>query len=133
LVDAVNTAIIRPIAVSALLWLALLGWSAPAAESQVHVSPEERFFRIEWQLERADGRDVAIVGLLDNHYLYRLEWVQLEAQILDGAGQPTNEAITTVNDVPAGGRRSFRLPLPVGGARYAVTVPAFAFGPRESP
>jgi hypothetical protein len=115
-----------------LFLVALLGWSVPA-ESQLQTSLEERFFRIEWQLERVDGRDVAIVGLLDNHYLYRLEWVQLEARVLDEAGQATHEARTTVTDVPPNGRSSFRLPLPATGARYAVTVHAFAFGPRESP
>src|SRR5919198_5800790 len=60
--------------VSGVLGLVLIGWGVPA-ESQVHISAEERFFRIEWQLERAGGRDVAIVGSVANHYLYRLEWV----------------------------------------------------------
>ena len=118
--------------VSGLLGLALVGWGVPAG-SQVHISSEERFFRIEWQLERAGGRDVAIVGSLDNHYLYRLEWVQLQAQILDDAGQTTDETRAIVTDVPAGGRRDFRLELPATGARYSVTVHAFEFGSRESP
>jgi hypothetical protein len=38
-----------------------------------------------------------------------------------------------VDDIPSGGRVSFRLPLPATGARYAVTVHSFEFGPRESP
>jgi len=117
---------------SGVLALALIGWAVPAG-SQVHISTEERFFRIEWQLERAGGRDVAIVGSLDNHYLYRLEWAQLQALVLDEAGQTAYEALTTVSDVPAGGRRTFRLLLLAPGARYALTVSAFQFGSRESP
>jgi len=121
----------RPL-VSGLLGLALLGWGVPAG-SQVHISSEERFFRIEWQLERAGGRDVAIVGSVGNRYLYRLEWVQLQAEILDDAGQATHETRAIVTDVPAGGRGDFRLQLPATGARYSVTVHVFEFGSRESP
>lgn len=118
--------------VAGFVCLVLLGWCV-SAESQVQLSSEERFFRIQWQLEQKDGDDVAIVGVLDNHYLYRLEWVQLEARVFDEAGQTTHEALTTVSDVPPGGRSSFRFALSARGARYAVTVHAFAFGPRESP
>jgi len=103
------------------------------AQAQVHIASEERFFRIEWQLERAGGRDAAIVGSLTNHYLYRLQQVQFQAQILDEAGQISDEAFATINDIPPGGRGNFRLQLPVTGARYVVTVYAFEFGPRESP
>ena len=52
------------------LGLVLLGSSPPAA-AQVYRSAEERFFRIEWHVERAGGRDAAIVGVLDNPYLFR--------------------------------------------------------------
>ena len=121
----------RP-SVSACLALALVAWSVPAG-SQVQISSEERFFRIEWHVERAGGRDVAIVGALANHYLYPLEWVELKAQVFDGAGQLTHETLATVTRVPAGGRGSFRLQLPDAGARYSVTVHAFEFGLRESP
>lgn len=115
-----------------LLGLALIGSYAPA-DSQTRISTEERFFRIEWRLEQAGGRDAAIVGSLDNPYFYALQRVQLQAQVLDAAGQITHETLATMSDVPAGGRGNFRVPLPVTGVRYAVTVHAFEFGSRESP
>jgi hypothetical protein len=99
----------------------------------VHRSAEERFFLIEWQLERKAGRDTAIVGSLNNHYLYRLQSVQLQAAVLDESGRVTHQALTTMNDVPPGARGHFRIGLPAPGARYTVTVHAFEFGPRESP
>jgi len=118
----------------AVVLIAILVLLAPhAAAAQVHISSEERFFRIEWQLERAGGSDAAIVGSLTNHYLYRVQQVQLQVQVLDGAGQISHEAFATMNDIPPGGRGNFRLELPVTGARYVVTVYAFEFGPRESP
>ncbi len=104
-----------------------------AAGAQVHFSSEEPFFRIEWQLNRAGGRDAAIVGSLINHYLYQLQRVQFQAQILDEAGQISHETFAVMNDIPPGGRGNFRLQLPGTGARYVVTVYAFEFGPRESP
>lgn len=119
-----------------LLGLALLGVTPAAAQvriASVRIASEERFFRIEWQLERTDGRDTAIVGLLDNHYRYRLQRVQLQAQVFDAAGQLTHETLGPMGDIPAGGRTTFRLPLPAPGARYTVTVYAFEFGPGESP
>lgn len=117
---------------AAVLGLALVG-SWARAMSQGVSAPEERFFQVEWQLERAGDRDAAIVGVLNNHYLYRLQRVRLQAHVLDTAGQVTHDAFTFVDDIPSGGRVSFRLPLPATGARYAVTVHSFEFGPRESP
>lgn len=115
-----------------LLGIVLLTFNVPVG-SQVHRSAEERFFLIEWQLERSAGRDIAIVGFLNNHYLYRLQSVQLQASVFDDSGRVTQQALTTMNDVPPGVRGQFRIRLPNTGARYAVTVHAFEFGPRESP
>ena len=100
---------------------------------QVQTSRDERFFTIEWQLERTEGRDVAIVGSLSNRYRYPLEWARLQAQIVDGTEQITDEAFAIVRNVPAGGRVTFRLPLPAAGIRYVVLVNAFQFGSLESP
>jgi hypothetical protein len=118
--------------VGGLFGIVLLTFNVPVG-SQVHQSTEERFFLIEWQLERSAGRDIAIVGFLRNHYLYRLQSVQLQASVLDDSGRVTHQALTTMNDVPPGVRGQFRIRLPNTGARYAVTVHAFEFGPRESP
>jgi hypothetical protein len=123
---------VAPLALAVILGLAAIGAARPAP-AQVVATPAERFFRIEWQVERGDGRDVALVGHLNNHYLYRVQRVRLHAHVMDQAGQVTHDAFTAIDDVPAGGRVTFRLPLPAGGARYAVTVHAFEFGPRESP
>jgi hypothetical protein len=123
---------VAPFAVAVILGLAAVGAGGPAT-AQVVSTPAERFFRIEWQVERGAGRDVALVGHLSNHYLYRLQRVQLHAHVMDQAGQVTHDAFTAIDDVPAGGRVTFRLPLPAGGARYAITVHGFEFGPRESP
>ena len=59
--------------------------------------------------------------------------VQLQVQVLDASGHTVREASAPMTDVPAGGRGSFRLPLPDAGARYVVTVHAFEFGSGESP
>jgi hypothetical protein len=120
------------LALAAILALAVVG-AGRLATAQVVSTPAERFFRIEWQVERGDGRDVALVGHLSNHYLYRVQRVRLHAHVMDQAGRVTHDAFTAIDDVPAGGRVTFRLPLPAGGARYAITVHAFEFGPRESP
>jgi hypothetical protein len=107
--------------------------AAIGAEGQTQTSTEERFFGIEWQLERSDDRDVAVVGLLSNRYLYPLRWARLQAQIVDGAN--THEAFAVVRDVPAGGRVTFRLPLPASGVRCIVVVHGFEFEAKaqESP
>jgi hypothetical protein len=118
--------------VAGLLGLALIGSPVPVA-SQVHTSPEERFFRIEWQLERPDGRTPAIVGSVNNHYLYPVQRVQLQVQVLDEAGQIAHETLGTISDIPPGGRGNFRLQLPGTGARYVVTVHSFEFGAGQSP
>jgi hypothetical protein len=118
--------------IACLLGLAAAGAPAPVG-AQLYVSVEERFFTIQWLVER-DGRDAAIVGFLSNDYLYALQRVQLRVEVVDGAGQTTTETFASVaSDIPAGSRTSFRLPLPATGARYVVTVHAFEFGPRESP
>ena len=116
-----------------MLGLAVAG--APASVgAQLYVSVEERFFKIQWLVQRDADRDAAIVGFLANDYLYALQRVQLRVEVVDGAGQTTTETFTSIaNDIPAGSRTSFRLPLPAMGARYVVTVHAFEFGPRESP
>jgi hypothetical protein len=110
----------------------LIASFAPA-DSQTRISAEERFFTIEWRLEQASGSHPAIVGSFANPYVYSLHRVQLQAQVLDAAGQITHETFATMNDVPAGGRGNFRLPIPATGARYTVTVHGFEFGPGESP
>ena len=120
-------------AVASLLALALIGAPVPVA-SQVHTSSEERFFRIEWQMERVDGRRLAIVGSVSHSYSYPVQRVQLQAQVLDEAGQVIHETLgTTISDVPPGGRGTFRLQLPGAGARYVVTVHSFEFGAGQSP
>jgi hypothetical protein len=101
------------------------------ASSQTRSAPGERFFKIDWQVERRDGQDFAIVGQLRNDSLRQ---VQLQVQVLDAAGRVTGEVFGAVDhSVPPGGSATFRLPLPSPGARYAVLVHAFEFGDRESP
>ena len=122
----------RTTLVGTLVALMLITAEGPVI-AQVHRSAEERFFLIEWQVERNAGRDAAIVGFLSNHYLYRLQSVQLQVAVLDDSGRVTHQALTTMSDVPPGARGHFRTRLPAAGARYTVTVHAFEFGPRESP
>ena len=119
-------------AVFVLVALVLSG-SAVRVGAQVHTSLEERFFRIDWQIERAEARPPAMVGIVTNHYLYAVERVRLQARVLDQAGQLTHEALGVINEIPAGGRSTFRLELPATGARYIVTVHSFDFGAPQSP
>jgi hypothetical protein len=120
------------LAVASLLGLVLTGLPVPGA-SQIHTSSEERFFKIEWQMERADRRPPAIVGSVSHNYLYPVQRVQLQAQVLDEAGQVTHETRASISDVPPGGRGAFWLQLPAAGARYVVTVHSFEFGAGQSP
>ena len=114
------------------LALATLAPPMPAA-SDVYISAEEQFFRIEWQLVRVDGRPPAIVGSVTNHYSFPVQRVRVQAQIVDDAGQVTHEMLGTIADIPAGGRERFRLQLPTAGARYMMTVHSFEFGAGQSP
>jgi len=117
---------------ASLLGLVMIGSSVPAA-SQVQTSSEERFFRIEWEIERREGRGPVIVGSVSNHYVYSVQRVQLQAQVFDQAGQMIHEALGIISDIPPGRRGTFRLPLPAAGARYVVTVQSFQFGAGQSP
>jgi hypothetical protein len=118
--------------VASLLGLLVVGDPHPAP-AQVSVSSEERFFRIEWQIERTADLAPALAGTVSNPYLQTVHRVQLEVQILDEAGQVTYETLGIVGDVPPGGRSNFRLPLPATGAGVVVTVHSFEFGVTQSP
>jgi hypothetical protein len=115
-----------------LLGLLVLIWPTSAG-SQVHVSAEERFFRIEWQIDAAEAARPAIVGFVSNQYRYPVQRVQVLVQVVDEAGQVIHEMPGTVGDVPPGGRGGFRLELPDVGARLVVTVQAFEFGAAQAP
>jgi len=116
-----------------VLVLAVLVLTWPGvARAQVHTSSEERFFLIEWQIDRAGARP-GIVGVVSNRYRYPVQRVQVLVQVLDDAGEVTHEALETVGDIPPGGRGSFRLELPDAGARLIVTVHAFEFGAAQAP
>ena len=103
------------------------------ASAQVSVSSEERFFRIEWQIERTADLAPALAGTVSNPYLQTVYRVELVVQVLDEAGQVTHETLGIVGDVPPGGRSNFRLPLPATGAGFVVTVHSFEFGVTQSP
>ena len=107
-------------------------WPASTG-AQARVSSEERFFRIEFQIEGAEAGRPAIVGLVSNRYPSPVQGVQLLVQVVDEAGQVTHETLGAVGDIPPGGRGGFRLELPDGGARLVVTVHAFEFGATQAP
>jgi hypothetical protein len=115
-----------------LLGLLVLIWPTSAG-SQVHVSSEERFFRIEWQIDAAEAARPAIVGFVSNQYRYPVQRLQVLVQVVDEAGQVIHETPGMVGDVPPGGRGGFRLELPDVGARLVVTVQAFEFGAAQGP
>ena len=117
--------------VGGLLGLTLIA-SPLAGASQPRTSSEERFFRIDWQIEQpAEGPVIA--GTVRNGYSDPIQRVQVLVQVLDTAGQITHEVLGTTASVAPGGRGSFRVPLPATGARYVVTVQAFEFGAVQSP
>jgi hypothetical protein len=116
-----------------ILAVACLVSGGPAVAQRSPVATE-RFFKLEWHVERRDGQDVAIAGHLRNDYVYALRDVELQLQVLDGAGQIAGETFGRIDRaIPPGTTVSFRLPLRETGARYAVLVYAFQFGDRESP
>jgi hypothetical protein len=114
-----------------VLALLVIAWPGVAG-SQVHVSSEERFFTIEWQIDREAARP-AVVGVVSNRYRYPVQRVQVLVQAMDEAGQVAHEALDTVGDIPPGGRGSFRVEVPDGDARVVVTVHAFEFGAAQAP
>jgi hypothetical protein len=124
--DAVSTPL-----VGGLLVLTLIAWPLIGA-SQPRTSSEERFFRIDWQIEQSGERPV-IAGTIRNGYADPIQRVQVLVQVLDSAGQITHEVLGTTASVAPGARGSFRVPLPAAGARYVVTVQAFEFGAVQSP
>ena len=104
------------------------------ASSQGRGAAAERFFKVDWHVERRDGRDVAVVGQVRNDYLYTLRRVELQLQVLDAAGQVIAEVFGRIDrDIPPSASATFRLPLSETGSRYAVLVHSFDFGARESP
>lgn len=108
--------------------------SAVAASAQAPAARSERFFKLDWHVERRDGRDTAVVGQVRNDYLYSLRGVELQVQVLDASGQVTAESFGRIDrDVRPGSVAVFRVPLQETGARYTVLVHAFDFGERESP
>ena len=117
---------------ASLLGLMLIGVPALVA-SQVQTSSEERFFRIEWQMERAGGLPPMIVGSVRNQYAYPVQRLQIQVQTVDEAGQITHETRAMISEVPPGGQGVFRLQLPPAGARYVITVNSFEFGAEQSP
>lgn len=117
---------------SGVLWLALIAWPTVGAP-QVQTSSEERFFRIDWQIQRTARGASAIAGTVRNDYFYPVQRLQLHVVVLDSAGQLIHETSALTSDIPPGGRGDFRLPLPVTGARYIVTVQSFEFGAGQSP
>src|SRR5687767_14988854 len=119
-------------ALVALLGVVLIEVPAPVV-AQLQTSSAERFFEIQWQVERAGDRAVAIVGTVSNHYLYSLHRVHVEAKVLDGGGQVIHETLAVIPDIPPGRRGTFRLKSPATGAQYVVTVHSFEFGAQQSP
>ena len=120
----------------ALVVALMLAIAVPAASSAQgrRGTPREQFFNVRWDVEREEGRDIAIVGSFDNHYLYPVTDVLLQIQVLDPRGQVTQESFGPLGrTVPAGGRVTFRVPLPGEGSQYAVLVHGFQFAPGESP
>jgi hypothetical protein len=75
---------------SGLLGLALIAWPTVGAP-QVQTSSEERFFRIDWQIQRAARGAPAIAGTVRNGYFYPVQRVQLHVVVLDSAGQVIHE------------------------------------------
>jgi hypothetical protein len=117
-----------------VLVLAVVAVTWPSsAGAQVQVSTEERFFRIEFQIDDAAADHPAVVGSVRNEYRAPVQRVQLLVQVVDAAGAVTHEALGTVGDIPPGGRGSFRLEVPDVGARLVVTVNAFEFGAAQAP
>ena len=105
------------------------------AFAQAASSPSERFFKLEWQVERRDGDQVAITGHLRNDYLYSIRRLQLQVQGIDANGRVTDETVAAVGrDLRPGESTTFRIPVRTVASRYAVLVYAFEFGERgESP
>src|SRR5262245_39295774 len=118
---------------AAILPVLVMAADPRSAVAQVAVSSEERFFRIEWQMERTPDLAPALAGTVSNPYRQTVHRGELEVQVLDEAGQVTHETLGVVGDVLPGGRSTFRLPLPAAGAGFVMTVHSFEFGPTQSP
>lgn len=91
----------------------------------------ERFFRLEWQAEQTKKGQPAIRGFIYNEYGSWAGDVQLLVEGLDASGRAVSRTRGYVNgDVPARGRVSFEVILPVPAATYRVTVEYFSWRAR---
>ena len=109
--------------VTAVLVALILGTGA--AWAQNFGAPVDRYFRLEWEVERAKGGNPRITGYLYNDRAVWAVNVRLLVGALDASDRMVSKTRGYVNDVPPDGRAYFEVAVPSGGATYRVSVESF--------
>jgi hypothetical protein len=116
------------------LMVLVVGAARPAAsaELQPHMAGWERYFTVEWQPGRWQGRPV-VQGYVNNVSPYSVRQVQILVDSLDGAGHVTSQKVATLaGDLLGGGRAFFQVPATPSPA-YRVRVFTYDRIETESP
>ncbi len=123
---------VRVLAGALAVWL-LLG-HAVVAGGQGLTSEADRHVRVEWSLERTKRALWALCGSVYNDYHIPARHVELLVEAGGASGGPeSSRVLHAVNDVPAGSRAIFCLPVPAGTAEYRVTVRGIEWGYHNAP
>lgn len=114
------------------VWL-LLGHGAMAVAQSV-TTGTDRYIRVEWALDQMKRPLWALCGSVYNEYHIPAQHVELLIESVGTSGGPESSRVFhAVNDVPAGSRAIFCLPVPPGITAYQVTVQAVVWGFHEAP
>jgi hypothetical protein len=114
------------------IWLLLA--QAAVAYAQGPGSGSERDVRVEWALERTNRPLWTLCGSVYNDRHVPARHVQLRVERLDDSGSsPGSRVLHSVNDVPAGSRTIFCLPVPAGSGPYRVIVEGVDWGYHNAP
>ena len=114
------------------VWL-LLGHGAMAVAQSV-TTEADRYIRVEWTLDQMKRPPWALCGSVYNDYHIPARHVELLIESPGTSGGPKSSRVFhAVNDVPAGSRAIFCLPVPAGATAYEVTVQAVVWGFHEAP
>lgn len=92
-------------------------------------SDPSRYIRVEWAVESSKRGLWALCGSVYNDHHIPARHVELLVESREAAGgTPERRTVHWVNDVPAGRRAIFCLPLPAGTTTDRVTVEAVEWG-----
>ncbi|SRR6266542_5223704 len=97
-------------------------------------SPSKRDVRVEWTLEPTKRPLWTLCGTVYNDHHLPARHVELRVEGPDASANSTSRrGLHSVNDVPAGGRAIFCLPVPAGSGPYRIIVVRVDWGYHNAP